>query len=157
MQTYRYGQAQVKHLQLRTSHWTHCAKTLPTARTRRPPHETVMGMATRITWDFAPVTGRKLRSHCPTRARGTRRRKQSWACANESPEPPHLSQDAESQATADNAHEAVRAERHTVAAQTWPPHITPHMVFDDNMRRRIHAPGIMQAAADAAFIAHCVR
>ena len=77
MQTYSHGQAQVKHLRLRTCHWTQRLKTLPTARTRQPPHKTVKGMATRITWDFAPVTGRKVSNHCQQRARGSRHTKHS--------------------------------------------------------------------------------
>ena len=60
MQTYSHGQAQVKHLRLRTCHWTQRPKTLPTARRRQPPHKTDKDMATRITWDFAHVTGRKV-------------------------------------------------------------------------------------------------
>ena len=116
MQTYSHGQAQVKHLRLRTCHWTQRLKTLPTARTRQPPHKTVMGMATRITWDFAPATGRKVSNHCQQRARDGRHTKHSQAYANESPETSHPRLDAESQAIADNAHEAPCAESHTVTA-----------------------------------------
>ena len=154
MQTYSYGQTQVKQLQVRTCHWPQCAKTLPTARTRRTTHRTVMGVATRITWDSAPVTGRKVSNHCPSRARGTRRTKQSWACANETPVPPHPSQDPEPETTANNSPEAARAESQTDTAQTWPPHKTQNMVGVDNFRWRIHAPGIMQATTNAALTAH---
>ena len=154
MQTYRYVGNQMKRLQVRTSHWPQCAKTLPTARTTRTPHRRVMSVATRITWDPAAVNGRKVSNHCPSRARRTRRTKQSWACANETPVPPHPSHDPEPETTADNSPEAARAESQTDTAQTWPPHKTQNMVGVGNFRWRIHAPCIMQATTDAALRKH---
>ena len=74
--------------------------------------------------------------------------------ANETLVPPHPSQNTESQATADSAPEAVRAESHTDTAQTWPPQKTQNMVGDDNIQRRIHAFCIMQAATDADLTSH---
>ena len=74
--------------------------------------------------------------------------------ANATLVPPHPSQNRESQATADSAPEAVRAESHTDTAQTWPPQKTQNMVGDDNIQRRIHAFYIMQAATDADLTSH---
>ena len=74
--------------------------------------------------------------------------------ANETPVPPHPSQDPEPQTTADNSPEAARAESQTDTAQTWPPHKPQNMVGVDNFRWRIHAPGIMQATTNAALTAH---
>ena len=71
--------------------------------------------------------------------------------ANETLVPPHPSQYTESQATADNSPEAVRAESQTDTAQTWPPHKTQNMVCVGYVRGRIHAPSIMQAATDASL------
>ena len=73
-------------------------------------------MATRITSDFAPATGRKVSNHCQQHARDGRHTKHSQAYVNESPETSHPRLDAESQAIADNAHEAPCAESHTVTA-----------------------------------------
>ena len=154
MQTYRYVGNQMKRLQMRTYHWPQCPKTLPTARTTRTSHRRVMSVATKITWDPATVNGRKVSNHCPSRARRTHRTKQSWACANETPVPPHPSQDPEPETTADNSPEAARAESQTDTTQTWPPHKTENMVGVGNIRRRIHAPCIMQAATVAALTAN---
>ena len=74
--------------------------------------------------------------------------------ANETLVSPHPSQNTESQATADSAQEAVRAESHTDTAQTWPPQKTQNIDNDDNIQRRIHAFCIMQAATDADLTSH---
>ena len=64
-------------------------------------------MSKRITWDFAPVAGRNVSSHCRQRARDSLYTRHLWVCPGESPGTSHLSLGATSQATADNAHETV--------------------------------------------------
>ena len=107
-------------------------------------------MRFKVPWPYHVLLVENLTSALPSVAEWA----PSCACANESPVPPHPSQDPDSEATADNSPEAVRAESHTDTAQTWPPQKTQNMVGDDNIQRRIHAFCIMQAATDADLTSH---